>query len=98
MPPSPENALTRLGPARAGGWEVHVTKRFRVVLASAFAVLAMLLFWTYADHVRSEADRVRAEVLERYGGEVVMLAVARDGLEPGDVVSSANVQMREWIN
>jgi pilus assembly protein CpaB len=51
----------------------------------------------YASGVREEAERVRAEVLERYGGEVVTLVVASTRLEPGDVVSQSNVCTREWV-
>lgn len=75
----------------------HVSRRFRLILALACCVLAAALFLMYASQVRKEADRVRAETLARYGGEVVSLAVARVGLEPGDVVTPSNVEMREWL-
>ena len=71
--------------------------RFRVVLSSACALLAVMACLAYASGVREEAERVRAEVLERYGGEVVTLVVASTRLEPGDVVSQSNVSTREWV-
>ena len=74
-----------------------MSKRFRLVFASACAVLCMLLCTLYASHVRQEADRVRSEAIERYGGEVVSLVVATSPLEPGDVVSKSNVTTRDWL-
>lgn len=74
-----------------------MSKRFRIVFATACAVLCVMLCALYADHVQGEAERVRAEAIERYGGEVVTLVVATDALEPGDVITQANVAMRDWL-
>lgn len=74
-----------------------VRRRFRFVVAGALAVLSALLCVLYGQHVRAEAERVRSEALERYGGEVVTLAVAAVDLEPGDVVSRQNVTERDWL-
>lgn len=86
-----------MGPG-VGSREVLVTRRVRVLLSTACAALSVMLFATYASHVREEAERVRIDALERYGGEVVTLAVARTALEPGDVVTSSNVTMHEWVS
>ena len=74
-----------------------MSKRFRLIFAGACAVLCMMLCSLYASHVRQEADRVRSEAIERYGGEVVKLVVATTALEPGDVVSRSNVATRDWL-
>lgn len=71
--------------------------RFRVVFATACAAFVALLFVAYADRVRAEADQVRKDAIARYGGEVVSLVVAEKGLKPGDVVSQADVRMRDWV-
>lgn len=71
--------------------------RFRVIFASACALLVVLLCAGYADSVRSDAEKVRSEALARYGGEVVSLVVAPDGLEVGDVVSRSNVVTKDWV-
>jgi len=71
--------------------------KFRVVFACACAVLAVMVSALYADHVKDEADRVRTEALERYGGEVVSVVVATEGLEAGDVVSETNVEVADWV-
>lgn len=72
-------------------------RRTRLVVSGALALLAAAACALYGQQVRDEAQRVRAEALERYGGEVVRLVVATEGLEAGDVVSRANVAEREWI-
>ncbi|HIZ46561.1 MAG TPA: hypothetical protein IAA19_06025 [Candidatus Olsenella pullistercoris] len=72
-------------------------RRTRLVVSGALALLAAAACALYGQQVREEAQRVRAEALERYGGEVVRLVVATEGLEPGDVVSRANVAEREWV-
>ena len=71
--------------------------RFRVIFATACAVLAMIVCLNYSQHVQAEADRARSEVLARYGGEVVTLVVSSAALEPGDVASQSNVTTREWL-
>lgn len=71
--------------------------RFRIIFASACAVLAALVALVYADHVRAEAESVRSEALARYGGELVSLAVATEALEPGDIITTSNVTEREWV-
>ena len=57
----------------------------------------MMLCALYGQHVQGEADGVRAEALERYGGEVVSLVVAPEGLEAGEVVDGRNVTERDWL-
>lgn len=70
--------------------------RFRVVFASACAVLALLLCHVYVQGVREEAEHARSEAIARYGGEIVGLVVASEGLEPGQVVGQADVSVRDW--
>ncbi|MCR8907742.1 hypothetical protein NW198_03820 [Thermophilibacter sp. ET337] len=74
-----------------------MTRRFRLAISGSCAVLAMMLCALYGQHVQEEADRVRAEALERYGGEVVSLVVAPEGLEAGEVVDGRNVTERDWL-
>ncbi len=71
--------------------------RLRYVLAGACALLCALFCALYGEHVRSEAELARAEVLERYGGEVVQLVVASEALEAGDSVDRQNVTVRDWL-
>lgn len=91
----PDNLLTGrvLGPVEGA----EMSFRFRVVLSGACAVLVALLCTMYAQHVRGEAERIRQESIERYGGEVTRLVVATDVLEAGDVVGYSNVSERDWL-
>lgn len=72
--------------------------RFRIVFSCCCAALAVVLCLAYAGRVREEEQRLRTQMLERYGGEVVSLVVSTAQLEPGDVASQSNVTMREWIS
>lgn len=74
-----------------------MNRRFRLVLSSACALLALMACLAYADSVRAEAARVRADAIARFGGEVANLVVATQALEAGDVVTERNVGMREWV-
>lgn len=74
-----------------------MNRRFRLALSGSCALLAGVLCALYGQHVQDEANRVRTEALERYGGEVVSLVVATEGLEPGDVVDRSNVVERDWL-
>lgn len=82
-------------PAREG--VLPMTRRVRLVVAGACALVAALLCVAYGQSVRAEAEQVRAEALERYGGEVVTLVVASEGLEVGDVVDRLNVTEQDWL-
>lgn len=72
-------------------------RRFRLMVSGACALVAALVCGVYGQHVRDEAERVRTEALERYGGEVVSLLVAPNGLEAGEVVDRQNVVERDWL-
>lgn len=74
-----------------------MTRRFRLVLSGACAALAALLCLLYGQHVQQEAERARSEALERYGGEVVSLVVATEGIEAGETVDRTNVAERDWL-
>ena len=72
-------------------------RRLRLVVAGTTAVLAAVTCALYGQQVREEAQRVRAEALERYGGEVVSLVVATKPIEAGQVIDRQNVSEREWL-
>ncbi len=72
--------------------------RFRVVFATACALLIALLCVGYADSVKAEAEQVRSEAIARFGGEVARVVVTNVALEPGEVVSEKDVALREWVS
>lgn len=73
-------------------------KRARILISSACAVAAVLTCFAYTGHVRDEAERMRTEAMRRYGGEVVSLVVANRSIEVGEVVSMADVEVRDWLS
>ena len=73
-------------------------RRFRLVLSGSCAVLAAMACLLYGEHTREEAERARAEALERYGGEVVSLVVATETIEAGGVIDRSNVAERDWVS
>ncbi|MCI6843280.1 MAG: SAF domain-containing protein [Coriobacteriaceae bacterium] len=75
-----------------------MSRRFKIVLSAAFAVLAIVLCLAYGEGVRAEEKTRRQETLTRYGGEVVGLVVATTGLEEGQVVSPGDVARRDWVS
>ncbi|WP_282711309.1 SAF domain-containing protein [Lancefieldella sp. Marseille-Q7238] len=75
-----------------------MSRRFRFILSGACALLAVLCCIVYGNQIRAEAEQSRAEVIERYGGEVVNLVVATRPIEAGDTVSSSNTQVKSWVS
>lgn len=71
--------------------------RFRIVLSLAFAMLGVVSCLAYASSVRTEAEKVRSDAIERFGGEVAQLVVADQALEVGDVITERNVRKRDWV-
>lgn len=72
-------------------------KRFRIMLSVAFGLLAVLLGFAYGEQIRAEVEAERSEALERYGGEVVELVVAKSELVSGEILSENNIETREWL-
>lgn len=75
-----------------------MSTRFRIVLSAAFALLGVVSCLAYAETVRQEAERVRSDAIERFGGEVAQLVVATQTLEVGEVITERNVRVRDWVS
>lgn len=75
-----------------------MTKRMRLLVSVACAVLAVAVCALYAQHVEAEAQRERTQTLQRYGGDVISLVVANRALEPGETVVASDVEARDWIS
>lgn len=73
-----------------------MSRRFRLLLALAFAGLAALLTLAYGNSVRAEAESERAEVLERFGGETAPVLVATQALDAGAVLNASALEVRTW--
>ncbi len=74
-----------------------MSARFRIIFSAAFALLGVMACLVYADSVRQEAERVRSDAIERFGGEVASLVVANQALETGEVITERNVRVRDWV-
>lgn len=81
---------------RGDGTGVTVRRRSRVILALACALAAVLCSSAYAQGVRRDAESVRAETIERYGGEATTLVVATRALAAGEVLDADSLAEREW--
>ena len=73
-------------------------RRTRIATSAAFGVLAALLAAGGMESVRADAQRQRSELLERYGGEVASLVVARRELSAGTVVGEGDIEQRDWLS
>lgn len=71
--------------------------KFRIVFSVACAVLVGILFLSYAQSVKTQAQAMRSEVLSKYGGEIAQVAVATNTIEAGKVIDSSDIQMRDWV-
>ncbi|AEB06456.1 Flp pilus assembly protein CpaB [Coriobacterium glomerans PW2] len=74
-----------------------MNRTIRIALSVASGALAIFLSLSYASSVRSEADRVQADALARYGGDLVSVCVATRTIEPGETLDETNVQVKEWV-
>ena len=72
-------------------------RRARIVTSAACGVAAALLAMGSVQSARADVQRERSELLERYGGEVASLVIARRELASGSVVSESDVEQRDWL-
>lgn len=74
-----------------------MSARFRIIFSAAFALLGVVSCLAYAESVRQEAERVRSDAIERFGGEVASLVVATQSIEAGEPITERNVRVRDWV-
>ena len=75
-----------------------MTAKARIAIAVACAVLAVVASHAYAQEARRKEAQLRQETLDRYGGEVVQLAVATRRLEAGATIAASDVALKEWVS
>ena len=75
-----------------------MTKKTRILISVLSALLASFCFFTYVQSVRAEAEKSRAEAIQKYGGELTSILVATKQIEPGETLSSSNTQVKSWIS
>ena len=60
-------------------------------------MLCALCVLGYTQSVRGEAERARADVLARYGGDQVEVCVAKRDIAAGETVDSGAIETRLWV-
>ena len=75
-----------------------MTKKTRILISVLSALLAGFCFFAYVQSVRAEAEKSRAEAIQKYGGELTSILVATKQIEPGETLSSSNTQVKSWIS
>ena len=78
--------------------EKTVTKKTRILISVLSALLASFCFFAYVQSVRADAEKSRAEAIQKYGGELTSILVATKQIEPGETLSSSNTQVKSWIS
>jgi pilus assembly protein CpaB len=73
-----------------------MSMRVRVLLACVCALVGVASSLAYGASVRDEAERVRTEALERFGGEVAQIVVAKRTIEAGELVDEHSVALCDW--
>ena len=75
-----------------------MTKKTRILISVLSALLASFCFFAYIQSVRADAEKSRAEAIQKYGGELTSILVATKQIEPGETLSSSNTQVKSWIS
>lgn len=74
-----------------------MSKRLRYILAGACALLAVLCALSYGSAQKREIEQERSDALKKYGGEVTAVVVSSKPLTSGEVLSSKNCEISDWI-
>lgn len=74
-----------------------MNKSKRIAISLVAGVLAALLCMVYGSSIRSQAERVQAETLAKYGGDRVEVCVAARDIDVGETLDETNVITQEWL-
>ena len=69
-----------------------------VVVSLLCGVVAVAFVLAYAAQVNEKAEKTRADMLARYGGEQVEVCVAARDIAAGEVVDAGAVSVRLWVS
>lgn len=72
--------------------------KIRLLCAVLCALLAMYTSFSYAQSVRSDAQKVRDDAIASYGGDVVRLVVTTHPLQIGDTIKAEDIVVRDWVS
>ena len=67
------------------------------IIGIACGVLCAVCVFVYLQDAGAQVDAVRAEALERFGGDQVEVCVAKRDIAAGEVVDASSVEKRMWV-
>ena len=67
------------------------------IIGIACGVLCAVCVFVYLQDAGAQVDAVRAEALERFGGEQVEVCVAKRDIAAGEVVDASSFEKRMWV-
>ncbi len=71
--------------------------RKKLIVGIAAAVLAVILMLVYISDVRAQSMASREQAIARYGGETVEVCVAVRDISAGELITTSDVEMLEWV-
>ncbi len=69
----------------------------RLMIALLCSLICGVCFYLQAQHIRGEYEQARADLISKFGSDIVDVVVAKVPLEPGDVIDSKNVEVVSWV-
>lgn len=70
----------------------------RLLVSAIAGIAAAFISFMAISGAHQEAERVRRETLEQYGGELVSVCVATRDIEPGEQIDDGNTVVTEWVS
>lgn len=70
----------------------------RLALSALVGIAALLISYGAIFDAQRNVDRMRNEMMERYGGELASVCVARRQIEPGEKIDEGNTVVTEWVS
>ncbi len=72
-------------------------RRRRILISILCALICAGCFYMQAQSIRREYDKARADLIAKFGSDVVDVVVAKVPLEAGDVIDSKNCEVVSWV-
>ncbi len=72
-------------------------RRKRILISILAAVICAGCFYMQARSIRGEYEKQRADMIAKFGSDVVDVVVAKVPLEVGDVVDRKNCEVVSWV-
>lgn len=75
-----------------------MSRKFRIIFSCACALAVGVVFLSYTQSVQARFAAQRSELLAKYGGDIVRVAVATHTIEAGKPIEAADVVLRDWVS